>query len=1153
MPRQADADRIVEVIGIGGSEIRHGSGCIVAGRTVLTAAHVVRDATHVIVRSERKQELALTWPPAGPRFIGYDVPDGPDLALVELDDPAIDFSPLPLAALNRDDFRRLEACQAIGYPWVAETDHDSPDRGLRTVRNVKQVDGWIPLGSSRNTGMCALQVAGQPSGTDADSPPGRSVWSGLSGSPVLASGCLVGVVTDNSPHEDASVLLFTPLTLLEETEGWPAWGRGVPEPGRWWRKLGAESASALRVLPGPRHKATYPARVRQIADLIRNFEDRDEDLRAVAGFAHGTEGYRLLEGVRFAGKTAMLAKFVTGFVPGDVDVVSFFVSRQMSSADSTYFLAAVIPQLVDLVGGDVHDLDVSAFYNLWQLAARGALQHGRHLLLVVDGLDEDRPPPGAPSIAQILPVHVAGLSPEWRNAHVLVSNRKGVPLPSGIPDGHQLKDLPSHQLTQYSKNVHYEVLARQEIAGLLGRGPDARKLLGTLTAARGALSVADLARLTRLPAEQVEDFLHDAHRSMPPVGDGRYAFDADFLSQLESTASLDMDSYRAAIRSWARDWQAQGWRDGRSGHERVPRYLVEVFPETLRDVPDVRARLAGDPGWIAAAIRHLKVDSVLAMLGSWVRESPGYAAPAAMLAIIRGQAAFLRSVPDLETSQLLRQLCLQAAELAEYDQLAALLTALEDYPGLAPQWSSRRPDRGLIAELNVAAGWVNAVALTPLGRIVVGADDGVVRLWDPSTPAAAGWVVGKHDRPVRALAVHPDGRIISAGDDRKICLWSQDLMNSEPQELGRHDGVIRALAIVDADRLVSGGDDWWVRLWSLGGQPARAIKLGRHAGNIRGLAADGHGRVVSGADDGRILLWDLVAPGAPIAGTQAIGVRIMTVAFAPDGSVIAGGNDGIVYRWRHKFCAAATEGDDDNDQLEEFGSHGNVVRSVAATQDGIIVSGSDDGRLRRWQRGTHGTDRSELGRHDGAIRTVCAQGGHAVSGGRDQKVRFWDLGEAPRPDGLHAGPPERVMCLCVLPDGAAISGGLSRRLWLWDPVQPTEPQPIGELAAPALAICSLPGTALATADAEGTIQAWEHPAAISRVDGGPTGLHRGALLCMAGELLVSGGYDGRVIRWQLADFFAARPAARGLRSPATSSAGTTARSWPSPRCPTAGW
>ena len=72
------------------------------------------------------------------------------------------------------------------------------------------------------------------------------------------------------------------------------------------------------------------------------------------------------------------------------------------------------------------------YYALWQQAADRAARSGRHLLLVVDGLDEDLLPPGSPSVASLLPL-LAGA-----HAHVLVASRPHPGLPDDVPGGHPL-------------------------------------------------------------------------------------------------------------------------------------------------------------------------------------------------------------------------------------------------------------------------------------------------------------------------------------------------------------------------------------------------------------------------------------------------------------------------------------------------------------------------------------------------------------------------------------------------------------------------------------------------------------------------------------------------------------------------------------------
>ena len=90
-------------------------------------------------------------------------------------------------------------------------------------------------------------------------------------------------------------------------------------------------------------------------------------------------------------------------LPDECDVVCYFLSRREADADSSRFLAAVVPQLAYLLEEDPPAADLHQFRALWQRAAERAGAEDRHLLLVVDGLDEDLRPPGLPSVAALLP------------------------------------------------------------------------------------------------------------------------------------------------------------------------------------------------------------------------------------------------------------------------------------------------------------------------------------------------------------------------------------------------------------------------------------------------------------------------------------------------------------------------------------------------------------------------------------------------------------------------------------------------------------------------------------------------------------------------------------------------------------------------------
>ena len=325
---------------------------------------------------------------------------------------------------------------------------------------------------------------------------------------------------------------------------------------------------------------------------------RQDELAGIASFAAGDEGYRWLVGEAWAGKTSLLAEAVTT-LPGDVDVVCYFLSRREADADSSRFLAAVVPQLASLLDEDPPAADLHQFRALWQRAAERADTGDRHLLLVVDGLDEDLRPPGLPSVAALLPAGAGG------RAHVLVSSRPHPELPADIPAGHPLRHARPMPVEPFSGARELAVLARQEIDDLLGRDDDglAADVLGLLTAAAGPLAVRDLTAMTIAApqsaalARRIRRLLTtSAARSLQPVGlagGDRYQFAHEsLLAYAQADDDLNDPDFRRRIHQWAENWRAAGWPVPAGGEKGTPQYLLDTYPVH----PDPRPPAAGCTG-----------------------------------------------------------------------------------------------------------------------------------------------------------------------------------------------------------------------------------------------------------------------------------------------------------------------------------------------------------------------------------------------------------------------------------------------------------------------------------------------------------------------------------------------------------------------------
>jgi len=1088
-------ERVVEIeaaLGTGSAgRYRYGSGFRLGGRLVLTAAHVVAGnaAARITVRGPDK----VPHPARVVDGLAGD-PDTMDLALLEICDEVAELPSPPVAVVDRDAPvpAPVEGCWAVGYPLFQEI-----ESAAGTVRETAQVWGMILPAENLVGGLLSLQVTSAPRAL----PPAREVlgesqWSGMSGAAVLAGERLIGVVSEHAPRRGESTITVTPLARLGRLPaGAAAW---------WWAHLAADP-SRLVMLPARRERAepAYRATLRQLRARTGVLQGRDEELEVIAAFAAGRPSPLAPPGSQhvwlaagpWAGKTALLAEAVHR-LPPEVDCVAYFLARPTGDADRERFLAAVVPQLAWLLGTDPpHAPDEHMLRQLWEQAAQRAADEGRHLLLIVDGLDEDLRP-GGYSVAAWLPGRLPGLP-----ARVLVASR----LLSRLPDDVD----PAHPLAAFAPVMRYTLpdsphadwqreLAEQEITRLLRRADDdvALDVLGLLTAAHGGpLSDADLATLTGSRPWKVRAVLDgEAGRTLQQVGlahTPRYTFAHDTLLDRCQHHDLGDAAHARRIEEWAGTWRDRGWPTSREDQDGTPLYLFDTYPQALYGDPPRLAALAGDAGWVAAAIRTLGVDAVLAELKTASTAAPGEPRLAVMHTVVRGQAHHLRG-PEAASDPgfVPRQLCLQATELGE-TLLAADCQARQlasDDPGPVLQWTTRRASPALVLELGHHEFAVLAVAVLPDGRVITAGDSGEagrVLVWDPAAPGTGPVELGRHEGTVAAVAVLPDGRVVTGGDPvggGRVLVWDPAAPGTGPVELGRHEGSVAAVAVLPDGRVVTGGYSGRVRLWDPGAVERSPVELARHEGSVWAVAVLPDGRVVTGGsdlgEDVQVLVWD---PAAPRTGPVELGrheVEVWAVAVLPDGRVVTGGGDfgedGRVLVW---------DPDDPEVGPVELGRHKGAVGAVAVLPDGRVVTGArrfmGAGRVLVWDPAAPDTGPVELGRGEGSVRAVAVlPDGRVVTGvegafGEDGRVLVWDPAApdtGPVELGRHKG---AVRAVAVLPDGRVVSGGGDDRVWLWH-VQSSSRGTLLACSAYALAASLSPtGARLFIGHAAGGISCWE--------------------------------------------------------------------------------
>lgn len=304
--------------------------------------------------------------------------------------------------------------------------------------------------------------------------------------------------------------------------------------------------------------------------------------------------------------------------PDGITVLSFFITARLASQDTrAAFTDVLLEQLAELTGQPIPALLTestceSHLLNMLADAAKICGAGGQTLVLLVDGLDEDRgitAGPQAHSIAALLPVRPpAGL-------RVIVASRSNVPLPDDVPADHPLRDpgverpLPQSPSAQVVRQD-----AERELHRLLEGSAAERELLGLLVAAVGGLTATDLSEL--IASDDVTEFgVRRVLRSVAGRSFAAYAGQwhpgAEVFAlaheELQGAAAQllgerELARYRGRLHEWASGYASGGWP------ARTPEYLLLGYFRMLQETGEV-------PRLVACATDLRRHDRMLDVSG----------------------------------------------------------------------------------------------------------------------------------------------------------------------------------------------------------------------------------------------------------------------------------------------------------------------------------------------------------------------------------------------------------------------------------------------------------------------------------------------------------------------------------------------------------
>ena len=366
---------------------------------------------------------------------------------------------------------------------------------------------------------------------------------------------------------------------------------------------------------------------------------------------------------------------------------------------------------------------------------------------------------------------------------------------------------------------------------------------------------------------------------------------------------------------------------------------------------------------------------------------------------------------------------------------------------------------------------VRIVAWSPTGRaIATGSDDGIVRLWDPTSSSTASSSKSlKLEGAVQAIAFSHDGKTLAAACEGQTAWLANTASGLTRGQAMRHLGPIVSLAFSPDDKLLlTASFDGTIRFWDAAtGQP-RGQPI-THTKPIQSALMSPDGKAIAGLDEsGDVFIWRLGGSDSSVQRHQGPS-DVEVIAYSPDSSKLAcGGRNGQIVlanaadgselgraskdvpderiqaiAFSHDGSRIAAGGYDtscsvwrvpDLVRLSPRMDHRGHVWAVAfSPDDSLLAAAVDDNTAQLWNTLSFQHAGDPLP-HQKPVRAVAFSPDNRmlVTGCEDGVARVWQLGSD---SGL--GQPmhhdETVRAIVGRPDGKAIAVVTAAgRVCLWD-------------------------------------------------------------------------------------------------------------------------
>eukprot|EP01040_Poterioochromonas_malhamensis_P006233 gene6233-6708_t len=250
----------------------------------------------------------------------------------------------------------------------------------------------------------------------------------------------------------------------------------------------------------------------------------------------------------------------------------------------------------------------------------------------------------------------------------------------------------------------------------------------------------------------------------------------------------------------------------------------------------------------------------------------------------------------------------------------------------------------LSAVISGHLGWVRSIAFDPSNEwFATGSADRTIKIWDlakccAGTEGGLKLTLTGHINAIRGLVVSPrHPYLFSAGEDNQVKCWDLEYNKVIRHYHGHTSGVFCLALHPTLDLLVSGGRDSVARVWDM--RTKHQIHcLSGHENTVASVLTNSvDPQIITGSHDNTIRLWDLAAGRTLSTLTHHKKSIRSLVADRKTFTFCSGAADNLK-KWKIR----------DGTFLQNLNGHNAPINAMALNDDGVLVSGGDNGSLQFW-------------------------------------------------------------------------------------------------------------------------------------------------------------------------------------------------------------